>query len=181
MQNRKQTKWDEYNKGLLQGALVEVDTNHFASTKAKSYTHHFFQAGKLTKFLNSSCKKMLQLGAADGRFIAEYKKSDWSIIGYDYSAIAVKELTKKNIESRLVDLNSIDSETNNLCYATVLHKDISNPTNILLIRVLQYLDPNALNLLLFNLISHAAPGSVFFIAGNTNNHKSLSYQVQVRV
>ena len=67
-------------------------------------------------------------------------------------------------QHRLVDLN--EAENDELTYQQLLQEDLSVPCDILLIRLLEYLDDNAVTLLLTALIATAKPGSVFYIEFN---------------
>jgi len=154
--------WDEYNSEKAEASIVD---NKNEVKFSSSYTHLFLKDHKLSKYFNDDCKRIIQFGAASGEFLKEKKQAGWSTIGYDISSVAVKELKSGGIEAKQIDLNSRD-DSGALSYADQLKKDISIPANILLIRVLQYLELPALNLLLFDLIDNTAPGSVFFIAGN---------------
>ncbi len=166
--------WEKYNNSSATDAKVLLMSKDTLSSPitVDSYTDFFFEDHKLDKYLNTSCHKILQLGSSVGKFIEKYKNSGWSVVGYDYASAAIEELKRKGIEAKQIDLNATDSETETLNYAVELSKDISNPVNLLLIRVLQYLEPKALNLLLLYLMDNTAPGSVFFIVSTIKEQTS---------
>lgn len=183
--------WDDWNKYYKDGIVcIDKDKNYSGENynidsfgnkyvTAPSYTHYFFDGYNSitrTQYLNNSGsnKKILQLGAADGRFLSEYQNLGWEVLAYDFSKTAISELEKKGIEARDIDLNAIDNFLGTLTYVSQLEKDISKPVNILLIRILQYLDLRALHLLMYTLIDKAAPGSVFYISGNIEKRSRAS-------
>jgi hypothetical protein len=175
MESRDLGFWEKYNACLKTGAQVAVTGEDGQCKAAISYTHVFLNEHKASDFLNIECKRILQLGASDGKFIADYKQShnDWTFVGYDYSKNAVDALLKKGIEAREVDLDAIDKSKDEprLSYGEQIREDIINPVNIFMIRVLQHLEPSSVILLLFHLIDCAAPGSVFFIANNVDDEE----------
>ncbi len=157
--------WEDYNTGLNDG-LVSYRDEKGKNSPSPSYSHIFFgNAGiNLNRFMNSDCRKILQLGASAGKFLGEYQQKGWSVMGYDYSASSITTMKSNKIPAKLIDLNKV-SDTGKLDYATELKSDLVAPTNILLIRVLEYLDPAALEALLFFMIDNAKPNSVFVVAG----------------
>jgi hypothetical protein len=161
------TTWDEYNLLTMRFSLTihrspeNIDAK--ISDNVLSYTHDFFEKHNLAQYLNVNCNYMLQLGASNGKFLADYNEKGWNVLGYDFSQPAINYMIGRGVGAKKIDLNAID-ESGELNYKTTLSADISSPVNILIIRTLQHLDINALNLLLFAMIDNAAPGSVFFIA-----------------
>lgn len=167
--------WEKYNETdeTTHSLTLRRIKGSTKEDSVESYSKTFFQEQNLSKYLNPS-KAIVQLGAANGVFLEDYKKSGWSVIGYDYSQAAITKLKNKGIETRMVDLNLIDDQQ-----LEQLACDIVNPTNILLIRVLQYLELPALNFLLWYLIDKSAPGSVFFIAGNSNSEEKKNFELPI--
>ena len=89
-------------------------------------------------------------------------------MGYDYSLTSTKILTKKGIPHRHIDLDKLVDE-NTLAYQDELTHDLGETTNILAIRILEYIDPRAQLLLIWALIEKAKPGSVYFIINMTHD------------
>lgn len=152
---------EEYSKGANKykyknGIKLEI----------KSYTHFFLEQFNSYQFLNTSCADIVQFGQSFGALIEEYKNQHWNVVGYDFSETAFNNLQAKGVPVRLVDLNSID-DNHHLTYEQQLLADTSKITNLLLIRILEYLEPEATMLLLFAIMDHAKKGSVFFIATKT--------------
>lgn len=176
MQVRLQEDWDDYNADMARGMNVQfkIDTGAEKSTPVTSYTHHFLKGHQLEKFLNNDCNRILQFGASDGRYIAQQKENGWSVKAWEFSEEAIRLLRMKGISTEHKDLNELDQSKSHLLYSKQLIEDVSQPVNIFLFRILQYLELPALNLLLFTLIDNAAPGSVFFIAGNSDEYKAGS-------
>ena len=164
--------WEKFNSKTDKDS-VEIKLNGEIKA-AKSFTHLFFAEYKLTDFLNQDCKRILQLGASTGNFLEQYKENNWDVIGYDYSKKSIEKMQIKHISSRLIDLNSTDLICSQLrlTYQDQLQADLIKPTNILAIRVMQYLSPSALQLLIFNLINLSSPSTTFFIVGSINTEKS---------
>lgn len=173
-------RWDYYNSNTRDVCLSIYRTPQDAMNEVEdgvlSYTHAFFEEHHLTHYLNVDCNKIVQLGASNGKFLADYKKEGWNVLAYDFSQPALEYLSNNGINAKCVDLNDIDG-SGKLCYSSQLAADIHEPVNILMIRILQYLDVEAVNLLLFTLMQEAAPGSVFFIAGNTRQSECMSTKV----
>jgi len=173
--------WEKYNKTMATGITVGLERQSGSKpTTAISYSHVFLQEHKVEAYFNDDCNKILQLGSADGRYIAEQKEKGWNVKAYDFSEIAIEQLKNKGIPAKKVDLNRINEASNELLYCDQLTEDVSQPVNILLIRILQYLELPALNLLLLTLIDKAAPGSVFVIAGNSDEYKLGSEEFTTR-
>ncbi len=126
----------------------------------------FFVKADLCKYLNAS-GKILQLGSSTGRFLEKFKDRGWNAAAYDFSEQAVKQLRQKGITTREVDLNELNA-SGALTYGDLLTRDIAYPSNIIMVRILEYLNPSAHDCLLFLLIDNAAPGTVFIIAGQVS-------------
>lgn len=145
--------WKEYNHILHTGGVTR---GGYAS-----YTHKMCQYYRLNDYINPGLKSILQLGVSAAKFIRE-KPKHWNRIGYDYI-----EPNKNDFLFRLLDLNSIDESgaESALAYAAQLQKDLRQPTNIFVIRILEYLTPEASKLLVFALMDYAQPGTRFILVG----------------
>lgn len=63
-------------------------------------------------------------------------------------------------------MEKIDPQTNKLAYEDELKKDIEQPTNIIAVRIFQYLDAKSRESLLLFLLDQMKPGSVIFLNNN---------------
>lgn len=158
------TIWDAYNsvKGTSQGSINQ--------------TKQFFNEIDLEQketFLKSS-NKVVQLGCSDGNYISLLPDSK-KIVGYDYAKKSMIYLNKSNMQRRYIDLDETINEGTELSYASELVQDLNVPTDILCIRVLEYLAPDSMSLLLFALINNAKPLSIFYIELSANKPKRDGY------
>lgn len=96
-------------------------------------------------------------------------------IGYDYSENAVSIAANNGVNARLIDLCSINN--GQLAYQDMIELDLSVATNIIAIRVLEYLNPQAVILLIFSLMNAAKPGSTLYFETCLINHSPLSKEV----
>jgi hypothetical protein len=157
--------WNTYNTEFQNKEVKAVYYNTLGEKFCtSSYTENHFTNYEFAKHLDTSCKRILQLGSSVGRFLTPYAESGWNVTAYDFSPQAVETLQQSGINARLVNLNSRDEA--GLTYSSTLKADVSEQVNLILVRILPYLEPEALNLLLLNLVAEAAPGSTFFIADN---------------
>lgn len=140
-----QTLWDTYNQAKLAGEHLDDQTGLF-----------FSQSALATQELNSSFNRVVHLGAGIGSFLQPMAGTR-DVIGYDCSLAAVTQINQLGMRGRKVDLNNFDS------YKVQLEQDLLIPTDILMIRILEYLHPEVVVLLLTLLIEQAEPGSVFYI------------------
>jgi tRNA G46 methylase TrmB len=103
-----QEKWEKYNADDKLVEPIILRDKDDSQKESPSYTHIFLQFHGADQFLNRTCKRILQFGISDGKFIKEYKdrNPDCSVLGYDYSQNAIKQLAKNNIRARDIDLNS---------------------------------------------------------------------------
>lgn len=110
----------------------------------------------------TSSNVILQLGVASGKYLADSQISkNRKCIGYDFIPMAVQLSRENHIDAKLVDLNSVNN--NELTYQHQLEADLSVPTDILAIRLFEYLDRESTILLIFALIDKATPNSIFYI------------------
>jgi len=85
------------------------------------------------------------------------------IIGYDYSEVSKNVASSAGVQVRAFNLNAIN-HAHQLTYEKQLKEDLSFLSDILCIRVLEYLTPEAVGLLMLTLVKHAQPGSRFYFA-----------------
>src|SRR5688572_25573598 len=125
--------WEKYNSKMSQSLPASVtDTETQMQFAVTSYTHHFLEDYNLDAFFNLTSKKILQLGAADGRFIKEKHRNGWDVMAYDYSVKSISVLQGKGINVKNIDLNAISHERGALSYVEELKKDLSEPVNVLM-------------------------------------------------
>jgi len=163
-------KWEQYNTNN-QNEHCEIFTVVSGKKQtARTYTHLFFQQYGLNAHLNNDHKRILQLGASSGLFLDKYKKEGWDVMGYDYTQSSIEYMQSRDIPCKLIDLNSITGSQ--LSYKAELNTDLTEPTNIFAIRILQYLDPSALTLLIFDLMNLAPNHSTFFIINSIKKYQN---------
>jgi hypothetical protein len=128
------------------------------------HTRDFFKEEiRLCALLKSSNDPILQFGISVGSYLISNKFSEKrSIIGYDHSPTAIEHLQKNNINARAIDLNALD-ENNELNYKSVLKNDLSVSSQLLFIRVLEYLNPEAVKLLMLAILDEAKKGTSLFV------------------
>lgn len=152
----KKILWEPCNHAKLNDSATNIEEN----------TSMFFQhfATHRLAFLSSS-HRVLQFGISTGKFLIDNRSPQQKeIIGYDYSPSAIKHVEKNGIQGREIDLNDIDDiDDNRLAYHSTLQEDLSVPSHILIIRTLEYLNPEAMKLFIFSLISLAKRDSKFYI------------------
>lgn len=115
---------------------------------------------------NRSPRQIIQIGCSSGLYLQELSSKNpeiglgrhRSVIGYDYSKAGLQLLSTNGFTAREVDLSSITPD-GELAYQDALATDLSVASDILMIRVLEYLDPKAVVLMLFFIIQHLKPGS----------------------
>lgn len=172
MLSSQEERWEEYNMDCESTSVLVAKSKDSKAISATSYSHAYFEDFELKTHLNTSSKRMIQLGASTGKFLKEYQDAEWTVVGYDYSASSIRQLKNNNIPYEPDDLNA-RNKSGELTYGAKLAEYVAKgATNILLIRILEYLEPSALTLLIYNLMDNAAPGSVFFIAGAINENPS---------
>ncbi|HSW69120.1 MAG TPA: hypothetical protein VLI69_03025 [Gammaproteobacteria bacterium] len=156
--------WEKYN-AETSGAPQLLYTNNAQTeaTSVESFSDAFFVKADLCQYLNAS-GKMLQLGSSTGKFLKKFKDRGWNTAAYDFSEQAVKQLQKKGITTRKVDLNETNA-SGALAYENLLAEDVRYPSNIVMVRILEYLTRSAHDCLIFLLMEKAAPGTIFIIAG----------------
>ena len=144
--------------------LWEAYSQEQRAGETQNHTRLFFDAipKSISLSFNSSTKRILQLGMGNGKFLAESAACKTrECIGYDYSKTGVAGALAAGIVAREIDLNETVS-TGQLAYQDVLTADLSVPTDIIAIRVFEYLEPDALVLLIFSLLNTAKKDSIFY-------------------
>jgi hypothetical protein len=173
--------WNKYHSHKLYAQLTNMP-------KLDDQTSLFFEAiGKeyTEEFPSSTSSQVIQFGIGIGDYWGEIiKKHQLKVIGYDYSPVSIEAATAKGIQMRLVNLNAtIDS---NLLYLADLERDLSIPSDILFIRVLEYLKPEAVKLLIISVMTMAQPGSKFYfeifspdkMIGDPSGSITVSYPIK---
>lgn len=132
--------------------------------KFDDHTRDFFKEEiRLCTLLKSSNDPIIQFGISVGSYLMSNKFSEKrSIIGYDNSPTAIEHLRNNSIHARDIDLNALD-ENNELAYKSVLKNDLSISSQLLFIRVLEYLNPEAVKLLMLTIIDEAQKGTSLFV------------------
>jgi hypothetical protein len=158
------TKEDRFKKDNIWNNYSALRLNPLA--RITNHTELFFNEidKTLENKFKSSTNQIIQFGVCNGEYVKNIASTkNRKIIGYDYSSNALVQLkNKKNIETRLVNLNAID-ENNKLYYQKELEDDFSEISDVLLIRILEYLKPEAAKLLMISIMDLAKPGSFFYL------------------
>lgn len=145
--------WNIYALSKLMGMAI-----------SDSQTELFFKAisDKHVKEFKSSTSQIIQFGISTGDVITRIaKEKHRKVIGYDYSQVALASLKEeKEVETRLVNLNAV--EKNELLYQEQLQIDFERISDVLFIRVLEYLNPEAAKLVIISTMNLAKPGSRFY-------------------
>jgi hypothetical protein len=144
MPNKFKQIWDKY----LEERSDETSTQTFKYFKNISVMLK-------NSFLNSD-KQIVHFGSSNSIYLQNLNM-DRRIIGYDYAESSFSLTQDSRLIPRLVDLESIDN--NKLTYNQMLENDLSVPSFVLMIRVLEYLTPQAVQLLIFAVISNLKSGS----------------------
>lgn len=144
----KEKVWNKYPICQLMGAAPDQTTRFFAKPIPR-------------ETLLGSTKKIVQLGVASGLYLKGDEFNTRTRVGYDYSDASAALAT---FQHRLIDFEDTTDDTLN--YQDKIDTDLSEPCDILIIRLLEYLDPNAATLLLASLIKTAQPGTTFYIDFN---------------
>lgn len=113
------------------------------------------------KLETSPNKRIVQFGAGIGAFISTFTTKK-QVVGYDYTAPSLNSLRVSGIMARNVDLNEAQN-TSELVYQHLLTEDLSIPSDILMIRIFEYITPETAILFLFTLMKEAKPGTSFYI------------------
>lgn len=144
------------------------------------FTDKFFHELKIYWNINlktflAPCSTTLQLGACTGKFLSRMpyivrtpKGQSHVTIGYDYSVRAIEYMQAKGIiKTRQINLNAVTKigADTQLAYLDQLKEDLSSKTNILAIRIFEYLDSETVPLLMCALMDFAQPGSTFIFIG----------------
>jgi hypothetical protein len=113
---------------------------------------------------------IIQFGIAKALYVQKFSDSR-KIIGYDFSDVAIQALNTSNkISARKIDLNQINHTDNSLAYLDLLKIDFSNPADVLLIRILEYMEPEAVKLLMISLCNLAQAGTRFYFEIFNSEH-----------
>lgn len=145
--------WNTYALSKALGSKLDNQTQLFFESLRKKY---------LDQFLNST-NQIIQFGICNGDYITPIAKQyNRNVIGYDYASIANTIATQKGAQMRPINLNNITAD-HELAYQAQLEHDFANISDVLLIRVLEYLNPEAVQLLMISMIKLAKPGSRFYI------------------
>lgn len=151
--------WEKYNKYKVEGKNVA------------NQTALFFEAIPSTlkdEFISSSEKNIVQMGVSTGTYLGEcFFPGKRKVIGYDYADSAISYINKTGeIDGRQVDLNSTKlnerENTLSLTYQHLLENDLSQPSDVLMIRILEYLNPEAVVLLIHSMLTLAKSGTNFY-------------------
>lgn len=131
---------------------------------------------------DSSAEGVIQLGISTGNYLTQFcSLSTRRIIGYDYSQVAINHISEKGVTSRLVNLNETDiNNDKRLGYHDLLEADLYVSRAVLIIRTLEYLNPEAVKLLIFSLLDFSKPGTKFYLEIFTANSKDAAKQSSMR-
>lgn len=138
--------------------------NDQAAGKVCNQTNKFFNTVPPERKDNfiSSTRRILCLGIGKGQYLVNHDlQKKRQCIGYDFIPEAVEDCKEKGIHAKLIDLCNI--ENNQLAYLNELENDLSEPADILAIRIFEYLDKEAAQLLIVALMDKAKPGSMFYV------------------
>lgn len=109
-----------------------------------------------------SHKTILDLGIGLGLQEYHLRQEGYSVFGYENSEKAIIGLETQGIPFRKINLNSTLVKKPELAYRDLLEEDLSEPTNIVTIHSIQYMQPSAIDLLIFDLMTLAQPETTFF-------------------
>jgi len=163
------SQWSTYKKSLSTEFLEMPFVNNLLKGDAPTYLKLGLCFDLPIPIPN---KFVIQFGMNEGYYFCK-NLLDYQVTGYDF--IAPKQPQPKNVVRRLVDLNKTMTETIlvdgnktqkniiKLAYEAQLKTDLANPSHILVIHLLEYLEVPMQCLLLFKLIDIAKPGSIFYI------------------
>ena len=143
--------WSAYHEAKLNGNGILDQTELFFNR-----TQQFKE-----NFETSPNRRIVQFGAGIGAFISTFTTKK-EVVGYDYTALAINSLKVSGILARDVDLNEA-TNTSALAYQHLLREDLSIPSDILIIRIFEYITPAAAILFLFALMTEAKSGTSFYI------------------
>lgn len=145
-----------------------------SQNKANDQTRAFMASlpNEISSAFIQSSNRVIQFGLSSGKFLRENNiPKTRDCIGYDYSEVSSSIAKAAGIKHRTVDLNDIECKSESLGYEAQLNEDLSVPCDILIIRLLEYMDKNAATLLIASLIHTAQPGSLFYIDLNVSSSK----------
>lgn len=145
--------WNSYAIAKLLGAKLDNQTQLFFESIGNTQKEAFL----------CSASQIIQFGIGNGEYATNIaKQHNRKIIGYDFAPVANTVASANGAEMRLVNLNATNAN-NNLGYQTQLENDFSDVSDVLLIRILEYLNPEAVQLLMISIMNSAKPGSRFYV------------------
>ena len=145
--------WEAYNEAKIGGtARIDDQTKLFLKQIPDTISKEF----------EDSTDQVIHFGCGISSYISSLVTPK-TFIGYDYSATAIQSFHNpaQNRFGRAYDLNQVQGSV--LACHERIETDLKHPSNILMVRIIEYLDPNALILLLMHLIQHSKAGSTFYI------------------
>ena len=143
--------WDEYNRAKIQGVSIYNQTMKFFSELDQQIFHRFV----------TSEKQIVQFGCGSANYITSL--TNRNIVGYEYSKTAIQDFRVNHKQHTIRDINLDAQHNSTLDYAAEITHDLRIPSDIMMIRVIEYLSPDALILLTLALIQQAACGTTFYI------------------
>ncbi|WED43727.1 hypothetical protein [Legionella cardiaca] len=153
--------WEKFND---ENPVVTYENGKIISSS--SYSQMFFKQFMLDVYLKKN-SKILQFGASTGCFLEEYR-TQYPVMGYDYSDQAIKMLKSKQVPCRQVNLNNAAEVQR----CMDLDLDSNLPINFIAIRIFQYLDDKALVALIFTLLKRAASDSRFIFVNSIGDSRA---------
>lgn len=165
--------WDPYNQKKIGGF-----------TRVANQTELFFKAipTEENNEFHAATTGVIQLGISTANYLTRYcSLSTRCIFGYDYSPVAIDHVSKKGVSGRLVNLNRINRNNDKqLDYHDVLKADLAASRAVLIIRTLEYLNPEAVKLLIFTLLDLSKPDTKFYLEIFTVNCKDTVKESSMR-
>lgn len=146
--------WEAYNAEKIQGTTTQLDDQTQLFLKQIPAT--------ISKEFEDSTDQVIHFGCGIGSYISSLPTPK-TFIGYDYSPTAIQLFHNPSQKrfGKACDLNQIQGST--LVYHESIEADLKHPSNILMVRIIEYLDPSALILLLMHLIQYSKVDSTFYI------------------
>ena len=147
--------WNSYAATRLMGIVANV----------KNQTELFFaqlSTQQRQEFTSSTTNQLIQFGMCTGNAYTDAAQHDGRcVIAYEYAQFAQTYLKTKSVVARAVNLNAVLNDE--LAYQQQLEFDFNQVSDVLFIRILEYLEPEAAQLLLLSTMNLAKPGSRFYI------------------
>lgn len=162
----KETAWNPYNEMKLKGVNINDQTTEFFKAILPAQKEAF----------HTSSKRIIQFGISTGHYVKALCSPSRSVAGYDYSETAINHINDVGMTGRLVDLNQIHPDNNKrLAYQPLLETDLSVSVDILMVRILEYLNPETVMLLIFSLLDLARIDSTFYFEILSYKKESIHY------